>query len=77
MGRILKVTPKRDSKNIQKNVHIVKNVCWICDGWRECQFIFKSQVDSWIHFHFDNFKGRFLGLSSKGQIRYLTMIPKG
>ena len=71
--------------NISKG-DMVRNCCWICDGWVEIEINWKNRFSGsrdkgkplFVHLSFENYKPRFLGLLGAdgliGKIQFLLIF---
>jgi NLR family CARD domain-containing protein 3 len=58
----------------------VKDNCWICEGWTECKFEFRSQIfggEVYLHIAFDGYQPDLMLQSSAGMYQTYRMIPPG
>jgi hypothetical protein len=70
---------------VGERVEKMKNVCWICEGWHEVEFIWApgssgeaSSEPIFLHLDYEGFDSIFLGKpKSDGSFRSNRMVPPG
>ena len=59
-----------------KDKLLLKDTCWICDGWQEQEFTFPGDAEPlFVHLQFENFKPVYI--PKKNNSRIQLMVPPG